>query len=95
MQWVIGLLVLDLYLPGAGSLKEKRMVLKSLKDKIRQKYNVSIAEVGFQEKWQRAQLGIVQVGSDYGYVEQNIDKIFRFIESNMFVEVLNHQFDFI
>lgn len=95
MQWVVGLMVLDLYLPGTGSLKEKRMVLKSLKDKIRQKYNVSIAEVGFQEKWQRARLGIVQVGSDYGYVEQNIDKVFRFIESNVFVEVLNHQFDFI
>lgn len=57
---VVALLSLDLHLPGAHSLKEKRMVLRSVKDRLR-RFNVSIAEVDHQDLWQRAGLAVVTV----------------------------------
>ncbi len=95
MQLIIGLLTVDLYLPGAGNLKEKRMVVKGIKDRIRNKYNVSISEVDFQDKWQRARLGIVQVGTDYNFIQQNMDRVFSVIEGNHEVQVVDYLFEFI
>ncbi len=95
MQMIIGVMTVDLYVPFSGSLKEKRMVVKGLKDKIRNKYNVSISEVEFQDKWQRARLGIVQVGNDYKFIEKNLNAIFQIIESNGALQVLDHTFEFI
>ena len=61
---VIRLLTIDLHFPGRSSLKEKRFVLSSLKAKLSQRYNVAVAEVGYQEKWQRSLLAVVTVGVD-------------------------------
>ncbi|GAB4371215.1 MAG: DUF503 domain-containing protein [Calditrichia bacterium] len=95
MQLIIGLLTVDVYIPGSNSLKEKRVIIKGLKDKVRKKFNVSIAEVDYHEKWQRAKLGIVQVGNDYSFIEKNIDKIFDIIDSNGSLHVVEHTFEFI
>lgn len=92
---IIGLMTIDLYIPHSSSLKEKRMVLKGFKDKIRARYNVSVSEVDFQEKWQRAQLAVVQVGNDYQYIEKNLRTIFQLIESNGTAQILNHSVEFI
>jgi len=92
---VIAVLTVDLYLPGASSLKEKRMVIKALKDKIGHHYNVSIAEVDFLDKWQRARIGIVQVGNDFKYVEKNMNSIFRLIDSNGFAQVVDHSLEYL
>ena len=54
---VIGLLMLDLHFPGARSLKDKRQALRSLETRIRNRFNVSLAEVEHQDLWQRARLG--------------------------------------
>ena len=70
MQMIIGVLTLDIHIQTATSLKEKRMVLKSFKDKIRKKFNVSIAEIDYQDKWQRSKISIVQVGNDYHYIQE-------------------------
>ena len=61
----IALLTLDLFIPEAQSLKDKRRVLKSLKDRLRQNYNVSVAEVGALDKWQRAVLALTAVSNDH------------------------------
>jgi uncharacterized protein len=61
---------LELYLPYSHSLKEKRMVLRKAQDRLRARSNFSIAEVDFQDLWQRAKLAAVTVGSDSAYLER-------------------------
>jgi uncharacterized protein len=66
----IALLTLDIHIPHAQSLKDKRMVVRSLKDKLRSKFNVAVAEVDHQDLWQRTQLSVVTVGSNEAYLNQ-------------------------
>ena len=58
---IVGLLTLDLHIPAANSLKSKRMVIKSLIEKIKNRFNVSVAEVDAQNLWQRSVIGIAYV----------------------------------
>ncbi|RMF56510.1 MAG: DUF503 domain-containing protein [Calditrichaeota bacterium] len=95
MAMIIAVLTVDLYFPAATSLKDKRTVLRSIKDRIGKKYNVSIAELEFMDKWQRARLGIVQVGNDYKFLEKNMNSIFRAIDSNGGAEILDHSFEYL
>ncbi len=95
MQTIIGLMTLDLIIPSCNSLKDKRIVIKSIKDKIQQKFNVSIAEVDFQDKWQRARLAIAQVGNNYQYIEKNMNSIYRLIESKGYAEITNHNLEYL
>ena len=67
---VIALLTLDIHIPHAQSLKDKRMVVRRLKDRLRSKFNVSVSEVDHQDLWQRSQVSVVTVGSDDAYVRQ-------------------------
>jgi uncharacterized protein YlxP (DUF503 family) len=67
---VVGVLTLDLFFPYAHSLKDKRRILHGFKDRIRKRYNVALAEVDFQDKWQRALLGIVSLNSQQTIVEE-------------------------
>lgn len=60
----VTLLTIELVIPHAQSLKEKRREVRGLKDRIRSKFNASVAEVGYQDKWQRAVLAVCLVGSD-------------------------------
>jgi uncharacterized protein YlxP (DUF503 family) len=94
MQLIIGLLTVDLFLPASGSLKEKRMVIKAIKDKIRHKFNVSIAEIDFLDKWQRARLAVVQVGNSYSFIEKNMTAIFTLIEANGICEIVEHNLEY-
>ncbi len=73
---LVGICEIDVLIHQAGSLKEKRAVIKSLKDKISKQFNVSIAEIGYQNKWQRALLGIAKVSND----NVSIDKVFSLID---------------
>ena len=68
---VVALLSIELFLPGSGSLKDKRMVLRRLKDRIA-KFNVAIAEVQHQDLWQRAGLGIVTVSASEDHAEREL-----------------------
>lgn len=67
---VIGVLKLELFFPYAHSLKDKRRILRGFKDRVRKRYNVALAEVDFQDKWQRALLGIVSLNSQQAIVEE-------------------------
>ena len=67
----VALLSLELYMPMSQSLKDKRMVLRRIKDRL-QKLNVAVAEVEHQELWQRAQLGIVAISTTQEHVEQQL-----------------------
>jgi uncharacterized protein len=70
---------LTLFLGGSHSLKEKRMVLRRVKDLVRDKFNVSIAEVAENDLWQRAVLGLCLVGSDRRFAESALDEVLRFV----------------
>jgi uncharacterized protein len=77
---VIGVLEIILWLPESHSLKAKRRVIKSLKDKVRNRFNVSIAEVGDQELWQKARLGICSLSNDRREVNARLDQVVNFVE---------------
>lgn len=77
----VGLMVLELYLPGCHSLKQKRKVVRSLKDRVCAKHNVAAAEVDFQDLHQRARLAFVTVASDEQPVNGVFDKILEAAES--------------
>ena len=72
----IGVLTLELRLENSHSLKEKRHVVESLKNRLRNKFNVSVAEIGHQDLWQRAALAAVTVSSDHVHAE----KVLRSVE---------------
>lgn len=71
----VGLLTLELYIPDAHSLKEKRQVLRSLKDKLRRKFNVAIAELDHQDVWQRSLVGIVTLSNEDRHVQETLQKV--------------------
>jgi uncharacterized protein len=76
---VVGLLSVELYIPGAQSLKEKRMVLRGVKDRLR-RFNVAVAEVEHQDLWQRAGLGIVTVSSSEPHADRELAAVLAEIE---------------
>jgi uncharacterized protein YlxP (DUF503 family) len=92
---VIGVCRIELHLPDRHSLKEKRHVVKSLKDRLRQRFNVSIAEVDAHELWQRAVLAAACVGTDRPYVNGVLDQLVRAVEGDRAVDVIRTELEFI
>lgn len=77
----IGVLEIELLLKDAHSLKDKRSVLRKLKDKLRNNFNVSVAEAGEEDKWQRSVLAVVAASNDKKHLSGYLDSIVNFIES--------------
>lgn len=71
----VGLLTLELHIPHAQSLKDKRQVLRSLKDRLRAKFNVAVAELEHHETWQRSVVGIVTISNEEQDVEQALQQV--------------------
>jgi len=90
----IGILKIDLYFPGVKSLKNKRQILKSLKDRIGNKFNVSVAEMDAHDKWQRGILGVVTINISKGHIEGLLNSVIQFIEANHYCQILDHQIEF-
>jgi len=84
---VVGVLKLTLFLPENHSLKGKRGVIKKIKARVANTFNVSIAECGDQDLWQRAVLGICQAGADAAYVEGALHHVVRFIDDMQVAEL--------
>ncbi len=78
----IGSIVFDLHIPYSNSLKEKRMVIRSVKEKLKSKFNVSVSEVGDQNLWQSAQIAVVMVAPDQKQVEKVMQNVINFVEVN-------------
>jgi len=92
---LVGLLQIDLFIGQSDSLKAKRYVISSIKDRIKNRFNVSIAEVGNNDKWQRATLGLAMVANEKKILEQTCSKILNFMDDNDQVEILDHQIEII
>jgi uncharacterized protein len=84
---VVGVLRLTLYIGESHSLKEKRAVLRKIKDRVRNEFNVSIAECEEHDLWQKTQLGICQVGTDQAHIDGALQAAVRFIENMHLAEV--------
>jgi uncharacterized protein YlxP (DUF503 family) len=78
---VVGVLRLVLYLPENQSLKGKRAVLRSIKARVANKFNVSIAECEDHDSWQRVTLGIAQIGNERDHVDRSLREVSDFIET--------------
>ena len=91
---VIGACELKLMIIGAHSLKEKRKVLKSIKDRL-SRMNVSVAEVDDNDKWQASTLGITLVSNEVSFINSVIDKIITGIEAGGEVELLSNRIEII
>ncbi len=89
----IGLLHLDLLVPGARSLKDKRRVLKSLKDRVRNRFNCSIAEVEFQDLWSRARLAVCVVSGDARHANAELNEIARFAAERSGAELIDYRIE--
>jgi uncharacterized protein YlxP (DUF503 family) len=90
---MIGTLQVELFIPESFSLKDKRFVLQSLKNKIRSTFNVSVAEVDFQDKWQRACMAFACVSTDRRYIDSMFSKLLNMIDSEGRVEVLDQRLE--
>jgi len=84
---------IELYIPESGSLKAKRFFLKSIKTKIRNKFNVSIAEIENNDKWQRSTLGLAAVSNDKKIVDSMLNQIVNFIENDARAEIIDYSID--
>ena len=71
----IGVLTLEIVLENSHSLKDKRHVVKSLKDRLRARFNVAVAEIDCQDLWQRAVVAAVTVSSDHGHAQQVLQSV--------------------
>jgi uncharacterized protein YlxP (DUF503 family) len=76
---VVGLLTVELHFPGAHSLKEKRMVLRGVKDRVK-KFNIAVAEVDHHDLWQRATLGVVTIATTQAHADRELAAVADEIE---------------
>jgi uncharacterized protein len=89
----IGLLTLEIHLPESHSLKDKRQVLRSLKDRLRGKFNVAVAELDGQDSWQRAVIGIVSLSNNTGHLEQSLRTVLEESEELLGRDLIGHELE--
>lgn len=95
-QMIVGALRLTLQIPGAGSLKAKRHTLRKVIDRIRARFDVSVAEVADNDLWQKATIGVAAVGNDRAFVSEILEKVLRSVdESGVEAWVVSHRVELI
>ena len=88
----ISLLTIELMIPWAHSLKDKRSAVRGLKDRLRSRFNASVAEVAYQDKWQRAIIAVCIIGSDKRQLESDMTKVTQLCEEAQDLQIADvHQ----
>jgi uncharacterized protein YlxP (DUF503 family) len=90
---VVGTLKIDLLVRESRSLKARRSVVRSLRDRIKSRFNVSVAEVGDQDVWQRIILGVAAVANDRRFVNEVLSKVVDLVVSDPRVEVIEQDME--
>jgi uncharacterized protein YlxP (DUF503 family) len=88
---IIAAAMITLVIPGNDSLKGKRRVVKSLIEKVRHKFDAAIAEVGDNDLWQKAKIGVALVGNDRQLLEARLQQIMKFMENQYLAEIVDSQ----
>jgi uncharacterized protein YlxP (DUF503 family) len=91
---IVGVCTIELRLHDARSLKSKRQVLKSITSRVKNKFNVAIAEVDDQDIWHRAVLGVAVVSNALDHANSILNKVVNFVESLYLAELLDYQIEF-
>ena len=92
---VIGTLTVTLQVPDSTSLKDKRQVVRSLTARIRQRFNVAVAEVEDQNLWQSAVIGIACVSADGRHADEMCQKVLRFVDERGDALILDSRFELV
>jgi uncharacterized protein YlxP (DUF503 family) len=79
---MLATLTIHLHIPGCASLKEKRGTIKPLIARLRREFNLSVAEIGLQDKWQETVIGCAMIGSERAFLESALQTVARWVESN-------------
>ena len=87
----VGIVRIELHLPGAASLKDKRSVVRALKERIRTRVHAAVAEVDHQDLWQRAALGVAVVSGERRHVGEMLQSVRRLVEATHGAELLDWQ----
>jgi len=90
---IIGVLTVDINIPFNRSLKSKRQVIKSLKDRIRARFNVAISETDNHNLWQRATFSVAAIGTDKKVVNSILSKVNNFIKNQLKVNILDSKIE--
>ncbi len=91
----ISLLTLEIHIPDSRSLKDKRQVLRSLKDRLKSRYNVAVAELDHQDSWQRSQIGIVSISNDQAHLQQAMQAVLAEAEEILGRDLASHELEMI
>jgi len=86
-----GIVRIELHLPGSRSLKDKRSIVRGLKDRIRERVHAAVAEVDHQDLWQRAALGVAVVSGESHQVTEMLDSVRRLVEGTFGAELIDWQ----
>ena len=90
---VVGILRIELRIHDNRSLKGKRKIVRSMVDKVKHKFNASIAEIGSNDKWQKIELGISSVGNDRRHIDASLNNILVYIESLYLAEIVDSEIE--
>jgi uncharacterized protein YlxP (DUF503 family) len=91
----VGILVIEMLIFSSTSLKDKRIVLKSVKERLKHRFNVAVAEIGFEDKWQRAQLGIATISNQQSHLENSLQQIFQYLDRSDLYEIISYEFNYV
>lgn len=91
----VGIMRIEIYFEYSHSLKEKRSIMKKIINRLREKFNISVAEVDYQDKWQRSLFALACVGSDFGVVNKTLENASDFVEENFDGEIVSVDKEFV
>ena len=90
---IVGVCTVELFIPEGHALKGKRQVLQSLKNRLREKFNLSVAEVGEQDLWQKSILGLACVANESAHVNQVLDQALNLIRGVPTIELVRSRIE--
>ncbi|HWI02744.1 MAG TPA: DUF503 domain-containing protein [Acidimicrobiales bacterium] len=91
----VAVVQLELHIPTSRSLKEKRAVLRPIVEGLRHRFQISVAEVDYQDKWQRALIGLAVVSDSYSHAVEVVDNVERWVWSKPDVEVTRFETEWV
>jgi uncharacterized protein YlxP (DUF503 family) len=89
----VGVCTIEVHIPDSGSLKTKRQSLRSLKDRIRNTFNVSVAEVDGNDLWQKSSLAVAAVSNDKSHLNQTLDRVINMVRAVPELDLLDYQIE--
>jgi uncharacterized protein YlxP (DUF503 family) len=92
---VVGIASIEIHIPESGSLKSKRHFLKRIKDRVKNRFNVSIAEVDHNDLWQRTTLGVSVVTNEQQFANQVLSQVVEFISREQGILILDYSMNFL